>query len=213
MNSSKYGGQVGQQRLIKTIKNAGGGGGDLTALINRVTNLEKFSIQRTLDVVVTDVFTKDIAIDLLTYESVQIDFLLKFTGFNLVPIRIFPVNVNVAGAWDEYNGTIIGGNTGALTTLNKTSHSAVVLYQIETGGMTASISCKIFKVYDNGVHSGRYSFTSTGVYCFAGVGHSKIEVTSMCNQFRPTALRIFTPNIFTLMSFSYSIINDKLITS
>lgn len=209
--NSKHGGHMGFSRLNKTIKSAGGG--DLTALTNRIVNLEKFSIQRTLDVVVTDVFKKDIAIDLLTNESVQIDILLKFTGFNLVPLKINPVNVNVEGAWDEYNGTIIGGNTGALTTLNKTSHSGTVLHQIETQGMTASISCKIFKVYDQGVHSGRYSFTSTGVYCFAGVGHSKIEVTAMCHQFRPTAFRVFVPNIFTLMSFSYSIINDKLITS
>ena len=215
----KYNGTMGFQRLIKTIKNSGGGGGgevtanEITALTNRVVNLEKFSIQRTLDVVVSNVFKQDIVIDLLTYESVQIDFLLKFTGSNLVPLKINPVNGIVEGAWEEYNGRIIGGNTGSPTTLNKTSHNGVVLHQLETQGMTASISCKIFKVYDEGVHFGRYAFTSTGVYCFAGVGHSRIDITAMVNQFRPTALRMFLPSSATLMSFSYSIINDKLITS
>lgn len=216
--NSKYGGHMGQQRLIKTMKSSGGGGGGVTAneittLTNRIDNLEKFSIQRTLDVVVTDTFKQNINIDLLTYESVQIDFLLKFTGTNLVPLKINPVNGIVEGAWEEYNGRIIGGNNGSPTTLNKSSHNGVVLHQLETQGMTASISCKIFKVYDAGVHFGRYSFTSTGVYCYAGVGHSRIDITAMVNQFRPTALRMFLPSSATLMSFSYSIINDKLITS
>lgn len=185
----------------------------LTTLTNRIDNLEKFSIQRTLDVVVSNVFNHNIDIDLLTYESVQIDFLLKFTGSNNVPLKIEPVNGSTAQPWEEYNGRIIAGNNGTPTTLNKTSNNGVVLHQIETQGMTASISCKIFKVYDQGVHFGRYSFTSTGVYCLAGSGHSRIDVTAMQNQFRPTALKIHLPNSNTLMSFSYSIINDKLITS
>ena len=186
----------------------------LTTLTNRIDNLEKFSIQRTLDVVVSNTFKHNIDIDLLTYESVQIDFLLKFTGSpNNVPLKIDPVNGITSGTWDEYNGTIVAGSNGTPTTLTLSSNNGTILHGIETGGLTASISCKIFKVYDEGVHLSRYSFTATGLYCRAGVGHAKSEITAMCIYFRPTALKIHLPSSATLMSFSYSIINDKLITS
>ena len=187
------------------------------AIINtlniRINNLEKFSIQRTLDVVVTSVSNHTINIDLSTNESVQIDFLFKFTGTNLVPLKIRPVNAGSVGTWGEYNGTVVAGPNGTLTTLISSSHNGTVLHQLETAGLTASLSCKIFKVYDLNNHQGRYLFTATGLYAFSGVGNARIEVNAMSYLYRPTALNIALPSSATTMSFSYSIINDRLITS
>ena len=178
----------------------------------RINNLEKFSIQRTLDVVVTGVNFHNISIDLVTYESVQIDFLLKITGSIPVPLRIHPVNVSSVGSWAEYNGTIVAGPNGTPTTLTLIPNNGTVLHQVDASpNLTASISCKIFKVYDLGVHSGRYMFTATGLYAFSGVGNARSEITAMVNSYRPTALNISVQS--GAMSFSYSIINDRLITS
>ena len=189
-------------------------GDALNNILLRMGNIEATAVTRSLDVVVSSAFNHNIDIDLLTYESVEIDFLFKFTGTNNVPLKMLPNNgISTAQLWEEYNGRIIAGNNGVPTTLNRTSHNGVVLHQLETQGLTASISCKIFKVYDVGVHFGRYSFLSTGVYCLAGTGHSRIDVTAMHNQFRPTGLNISLPNSATLMSFSYSIINKKQVTS
>ena len=189
-------------------------GDALNNLLLRMGNIEATAVTRSLDVVVSSAFNHNIDIDLLTYESVEIDFLFKFTGTNNVPLKMLPNNgISTAQLWEEYNGRIIAGNNGVPTTLNRTSHNGVVLHQLETLGFTASISCKIFKVYDVGVHIGRYSFLSTGVYCLAGTGHSRIDVTAMHNQFRPTGLNISLPSSATLMSFSYSIINKKQVTS
>ena len=183
----------------------------------RINNLEKFSIQRTLDVVVTSVNSHNINIDLSTYESVQIDFLLKFTGPANMLLRIQPVNVGSVGTWTDYNGTIVGGNSGTPTTLTSSANNGTVLHRIDrvsaSIGFTASISCKIFKVYDLGVHSGRYLFTATGLYAMSGVGQARSEITAMTNSYLPTALNISLSNGAGRMFFSYSIINDTLITS
>ena len=184
----------------------------INTLINLVDNLEKFSIQRTLDVVVTSVNSRNINIDLSTNESVQIDFLLKITGPSPVSLRIQPVNVSSVGTWDEYTGTVVAGNSGTLTTLTSSSHNGTVLHNIAgAGNLTASISCKIFKVYDFGDHDQRYSFTATGLYTLNAQGVARSEITAMGDSYRPTALNISLQS--GTMSFSYSIINDKLITS
>ena len=182
----------------------------------RINNLEKFSIQRTLDVVVTSVNSHNINIDLSTNESVQIDFLLKFTGPANMSLRIQPVNVSSVGTWTDYNGTVVN-SSGTLTTLTSSANNGQVLHRIDRISaslfFTASISCKIFKVYDLGVHSGRYLFTATGIYAMSGVGQARSEITAMTNSYLPTALNISLSNGAGRASFSYSIINDRLITS
>ena len=47
----------------------------------------------------------------------------------------------------------------------------------------------------------------------SGVGQARSEITAMTNTYLPTALNIALSNGGGRMSFSYSIINDRLITS
>ena len=183
----------------------------INTLINRLDNLDKFSIQRTLDVVVTSVNSHNINIDLSTYESVQIDFLLKNAGNPSNPLNILPVNAGSVGTGDEYNGTAVSGNNATLSTFTSAANNGTILQNMAGAnyGFTASISCKIFKVYDLGNPDDRYTFTATGLWTWANVGTAKSEIIAMVDSYRPTALNISG----NLMSFSYSIINDRLITS
>ena len=184
----------------------------LQEIATRIMNLEKFSIQRTLDVVVTEVSKHTINIDLLTYESVQIDFIGKFTGTNFVPLKILPTNGTFIEPWNEYNGFVRYANSAYSAMLTGFAHNGTIL-QTADANFTFTITCKIFKVHDVGSHGQRYSFTASGLYCWAGQGHAKSDIVAMASSFRPTGLNINLPSSASIMTFSYSIINDKLITS
>ena len=92
------------------------------------------------------------------------------------------------------------------------AHNGTIL-QTADANFTFTITCKIFKVHDVGSHGQRYSFTASGLYCWAGQGHAKSDIVAMAFSFRPTGLNINLPSSASIMTFSYSIINDKLITS
>lgn len=154
-----------------------------------------------------------IPIDLLSFESVQIDFLIKITGPNYIALKIQPNNgLTLNQLWGEYNGTVIAGNGAIQAALDKANYDGQILVNTETQGLTNSITCKIFKVWDVGTHSQRYLFTATGLFCIAGLGMAKTEINAMVDSFRPTGLYISVPS-GNLMTFSYSVIKDSLITS